>query len=168
MATAPEAAAADAGAAPAKKKRALPLWLVIALAVVLVGGGATAGFLLMHAKSAGAHAKKVKPAGPPQYLALKPFVVNFQGSQEARFLQVAIQVMSRDPKALTLVQDNDPVVRNNLLMLLGSQQYTTLNTEAGKEQLRAAVLAAIRKVVADAGGKPGEIEAVYFTSFVMQ
>lgn len=168
MATAPEAAAADAGAAPAKKKRALPLWLVIALAVVLVGGGGTAGWLLMHAKPVSAHAQQERPAGPPKYLALKPFVVNFQGSQEARFLQVAIQVMSRDPKALTLVQDNDPVVRNNLLMLLGSQQYTTLDTEAGKEQLRAAVLAAIRKVVADAGGKPGEIEAVYFTSFVMQ
>lgn len=168
MATAPEAAAADAGAAPAKKKRALPLWLVIALAVVLVGGGATAGLLLMHSKSGGANAKKIKPAGPAHYLALKPFVVNFQGSQEARFLQVAVQVMSRDPKALTLVQQNDPVVRNNLLMLLGGQQYTTLDTEAGKEQLRAAVLAAIRKVVAGAGGKPGEIEAVYFTSFVMQ
>ncbi len=165
MATSPEAAAAEVAAAPAKKK--LPLWLLIAVAVLVLGGG-VGGFLWWHAKSA-AHPKVVKaPSGPPHYLALKPFVVNFQGSQQARFLQVAMQVMSRDPKTLKLIEQNDPMVRNNLLLLLGNQQYTTLDTEAGKEQLRSAVLAAIRKVVATAGGQPDRVAAVYFTSFVMQ
>lgn len=166
MATSPDAAAAElAAAAPAKKK--LPLWLLIAAAVLVLGGGA-GGFWLWHARSA-AHTKVAKaPSGPPHYLALKPFVVNFQGSQQARFLQVAMQVMSRDPKTLKLIEQNDPMVRNNLLLLLGNQQYATLDTETGKQQLRSAVLAAIRHVVATAGGQPNQVAAVYFTSFVMQ
>ena len=170
MATAPEVAAAETAAAPEKKKRTLPLWLTITLAVVLIGAAAGGGFLLMHGKSApGAHGKVVKrPSGPPHFLALKPFVVNFQAGQQVRYLQVALQVMSHDPKTLKLVQQNNPIVRNNLLLLLGNQQASTLATETGKQQLRAAVLAAIRKVVANAGGHPKRVAAIYFTSFVMQ
>jgi len=171
MATAPEVAVpADVAEVPEKKKRALPLWLTITLAGVLICAAAGGGFLLMHSKATGkTQAKAVHhPSGPPHYLPLKPFVVNFQGSQQARYLQVALQVMSRDPKTLTLIEQNDPVVRNNLLLLLGSQQATVLATEAGKQQLRAAVLTAIRKIVADAGGHPSHVAAIYFTSFVMQ
>ncbi|MDA8347948.1 MAG: flagellar basal body-associated FliL family protein [Pseudomonadota bacterium] len=171
MATAPEAAVpADVAEVPEKKKRALPLWLTITLASVLICTAAGGGFLLMHSKAANKTQSKAvhHPSGPPHYLPLKPFVVNFQGSQQARYLQVALQVMSRDPKTLTLIQQNDPVVRNNLLLLLGSQQATVLATEAGKQQLRAAVLAAIRKIVANAGGHPNRVAAIYFTSFVMQ
>jgi flagellar FliL protein len=171
MATAPEAAVpADVAEVPEKKKRALPLWLTITLAAVLICAAAGGGFLLMHSKATGkTQAKAIHhPSGPPHYLPLKPFVVNFQGSQQARYLQVALQVMSRDPKTLTLIEQNDPVVRNNLLLLLGSQQATVLATEAGKQQLRAAVLTAIRKIVADAGGHPNRVAAIYFTSFVMQ
>lgn len=169
MATATETAPADA-ASPEKKKRGMPLWLTIALATTLIGGGAGGAYLLMHsAASAGAHGKAAKhPSGPPHYLALKPFVVNFAANQQVRYLQVAMQVMSRDPKTLKLIQQNTPLVRNNLLLLLGSQKYTVLNTETGKQQLRAAVLAAVRKVVANAGGKASRVAAIYFTSFVMQ
>jgi flagellar FliL protein len=63
---------------------------------------------------------------------------------------------------------NDPVVRNDLLLLLGNQHYETIATREGKEKLRAQALGAVRKVVTNAGGKADKIEAVYFTSFVMQ
>ena len=85
-----------------------------------------------------------------------------------RFLQVTVEVMSRDQKTLELLKNNDPVVRNDLLILLGNQKYTELATPAGKEQLRAEALAAIRKDLVQAGGDPKLVEAVYFTSFVMQ
>ncbi len=163
-----------AGAAtPAAGKPRLPrLIIIIGAALLVVGLGAA--FLLTHvfghagaghARSAAAHV----PSGPPHYLALDPsFVVNFQANQIVRFLQVSVEVMSHDPKALKLLQQNDPVVRNDLLILFGNQKYATLATPAGKEQLRADALGAIRKVFARTGGDPKKIEAVYFTSFVMQ
>ena len=164
MTNATTAAASEPGVAP-QKKRALPLWLIITIAVAVLGAGA-GGFLLLHGRAtAGAHAA---PSGPPHYLALKPFVVNFQSGQAVRYLQVSLQVMSRDPATLTLLKQNDPVVRNDLLLLLSNQRYATLDTEAGKQRLRAAVLADVRKVVGAAGGHPSHVEAIYFTSFVMQ
>ncbi len=97
-----------------------------------------------------------------------PFVVNFENDQQVRFLQVTAQLMSRDPPTIELLKANDPVVRNDLLMLFGGQKYSVIATREGKESLRTQTLAAVRKVVASAGGRPERVEAVYFTSFVMQ
>ena len=168
MATAPAETPNEAAAAPRNKRR-LPLWLIIVIGIVVLGAAA-GGALALHrpAHPGTAHARAKRPSGPPLYLPLKPFVVNFQAGQMVRYLQVSIQVMSRDPKTIQLLKQNDPMIRNNLLLLLGGQQYTTLDTEAGKQKLRAEVLAAIRKVAADNDGVPGRVAAVYFTSFVMQ
>jgi flagellar FliL protein len=94
--------------------------------------------------------------------------VNFEADQQVRFLQVTAQLMSRDPATIELLKTNDPVVRNDLLMLFGGQKYAVVSTREGKEALRTQTLAAVRKIVAGAGGKPEKLEAVYFTSFVMQ
>ena len=157
-------------AAPKKGKLGL---ILIAVVVLLGGGGAAAYFLL-----AGGHDKDKKaeashpvenPHGPALYVALDPpFVVNFEAEQLVRFLQVTVQVMSRDPLIVEMIKSNDPVVRNDLLLLLGNQNYATISSREGKEKLRLQALEAVRKVVKGAGGKPEAVEAVYFTSFVMQ
>jgi flagellar protein FliL len=164
-------AAAPAGAqTSAAGKRRVP-WLIVIIGAVLVIGGIGAALLLTHSSNPG-HAKTAaarKPAGPPLYLALDPpFVVNFQAEQLVRFLQVSVEVMSRDPKTVDLLKSNDPLLRNDLLILLANQKYSLIATPAGKEQLRADALTAIRKDVVQAGGDPKLVEAVYFTSFVMQ
>jgi flagellar FliL protein len=85
-----------------------------------------------------------------------------------RFLQIAVQVMTRDPATLELLKNNDPVVRNDLLLLFGNQKYAQLATREGKEALRNQALDDLRKVITQAGGHAERLEAVYFTSFVMQ
>jgi flagellar FliL protein len=165
------AGAAPAGAqTSAAGRRRLP-WLIIIIGAVLVVGGVGAALVLTHS-SKPAHSKAAaapKPSGPPLYLALDPpFVVNFQADQLVRFLQVSVEVMSRDPKTVDLLKSNDPLVRNDLLILLADQKYSAISTPAGKEQLRTESLAVIRKDLAQAGGDPKLVEAVYFTSFVMQ
>lgn len=160
---------APAEEAPARKKSK---WLIIGIvaAVVLVGGGAGAWFLWPHADAhAQKEAKAKEPAAPPLYVALDPpFVVNFEGDPLVRFLQVAVQVMTRDPATMELLKANDPAVRNDLLLLFGNQKSGVLGTREGKEHLRADALEAIRHVIEGAGGKPDKVEAIYFTSFVMQ
>ena len=147
-------------------------WITIAIAVVLVVGGAGAGAFLgpfLHSSPNKKEAPKAEPKGPALYAALDPpFVVNFEADQTVRFLQITVQVMSRDPATLELLKANDPVVRNDLLMLFANQKYPVISTSAGKEHLRTDSLEAVRKAIAGAGGKPGLLEAVYFTSFVMQ
>lgn len=164
MADATTASAAPAAPA-AQGKRRLVLLLSASCALLAGGGGAWWWF--------GSHAAP-KPAAiaaplPPQYLALDPpFVVNFESEQMVRFLQVSVQLMSRDPHTIELLKGNDPMVRDQLLMLLGNQKYEVLSTREGKESLRKQALESVRGVIASAGGHPENVEAVYFTGFVMQ
>jgi flagellar FliL protein len=159
---------APAEEAPKSKSK----WLIITIAavVVLALGGGGAWFLI---PDGNAHAKKAEakrePLAPPQYVALDPpFVVNFDSDQAVRFLQITVQVMSRDPAIVEQLKANDPVVRNDLLLLFGNQKYDDVATRAGKEKLRSDALTAVRAIIAAAGGRPDHVEAVYFTSFVMQ
>jgi flagellar protein FliL len=170
MADVPVLNAADAEAAPAKSKK----WLIIGIAAFLVvaGGGAAAWLLMGQGDTHGKKQEAVKakePLAPPLYVALDPpFVVNFEGEQLVRFLQITVQVMTRDPATVEVLKANDPVVRNDLLMLFANQKYEVVAARAGKEKLRSDALAAIRHVVESGGGKADHVEQVYFTSFVMQ
>lgn len=111
--------------------------------------------------------KKEKPK-PANYVPLEPpFVVNFEGVGPAKFLQIAVEVMTRKPEAAEHIKKHMPVIRNNLVLLFGSQTYDKVNTLKGKEDLRAAALAEVQKILEEETGDP-TIEALYFTSFVMQ
>ena len=102
------------------------------------------------------------------YYAFDPaFVVNFQAQDQLRFLQVKVEVMMRDPKVTPAIEKHMPVIRNNLVVLFSSQDFTTISTRVGKDRLRAQALAEIQKVLKESTGQPG-VEQVYFTSFVMQ
>ena len=95
-------------------------------------------------------------------------MVNFGGEGSARYLQITVEIMSRDAPVLDVIKNNDPAVRDQLVQLFSSQDNGTLMTTEGKDKLRAATLDAIRKVIDGVGGSGKLIEAVYFTSFVIQ
>ncbi len=168
MADVPVLAPAAEGAAPAGKSKKTLIIVLVSAVVLLAGGGVGAWFAFTpHSKKH--EVVKKEPPAPALYVALDPpFVVNFESDQQVRFLQVTAQLMSRDPLTIELLKTNDPVVRNDLLLLFGGQKYSVVSTREGKEALRTQTLAAVRKIVAAAGGKPEKVEAVYFTSFVMQ
>lgn len=178
MAEAPPAAPAPE-AKPRSKKMIL---IIVAAVVVLVGGGAGAYFAFGHKgdeqvadgkpgskeKGKGKKVEEVKK-GPAIYVKLDPpFVVNFDANGVMRFLQVTVEVMTRDAHAAELVKANDPMIRNDLLLLLGSQQSGDITTLEGKEKLRADALGVVAKVVNAEGGDGKQVEQLFFTSFVMQ
>jgi flagellar FliL protein len=120
-------------------------------------------------KDKGKKAKDAAPKGPALYISLEPpFVVNFTPGQPARFLQITAQIMTRDPATAQLLKDNDPLVRNDLLMLFATQTHEGISAPEGKETLRKQALEAVRNVVGAEGGTAANVEAVYFTSIVMQ
>ncbi len=139
MATAAKSVALDEGdgkAAPPKKKS--KLLIIIAAAVIVLGGGGAAAFFMMKGKSdpaaeGGEHkAEAAPPKGPAIYVGLEPpFVVNFEGTDNVRFLQIAVQVMTRDPHVAEVVKQNDPVIRNDLLLLFGSQKSVEIASVEG-------------------------------------
>jgi flagellar protein FliL len=152
------------------KKQGKLLWIIIA--VLVAGGAAGAWFAFKPGAPPASVAASDKPSAPhaaPIYYKFDPaFVVNFGGEGSARYLQVTVEAMSRDVVAIEALKNFEPAVRNDLVMLFSGQDNATLMTVEGKEKLRAATLASIRKVIDSEGGNSKLIEAVYFTSFVIQ
>lgn len=148
-----------------KKKGGAKLYIGIAV-LALLGAG---GYLYSRPHGAqAATAAAAAPKAPELFLPLDPaFVVNFQDQDSTRYLQVGVTVMTHDPAVVQAMKESDPVIRNALVMLFSSQTYAGLSDIAGKKKLQSEALEAVRKIVADKTGKPG-VEALYFTSFVMQ
>jgi len=106
--------------------------------------------------------------GPATYIKVDPaFVVNFIGTDKARFLQITLEIMTRQPEMTAVVESHMPIIRNNLVLLFSSQSYDDLSTLEGKEALRESALQSIQEILEEETGDP-VVEAVYFTSLVMQ
>jgi len=176
------------------------LLLIVLIAVILaVGGGVAAVFLLSgddkdadSEEHTSADALPVKVA--PIYSKIhRVFIINFEDTSKARYVQIEMSIMSRDQNSIDLATEHLPVIRNNYITILSSQKYEVLNTRAGKEQLNIDLLKSINDTIAtevsatpntdkpDAEEGDDEahaptavadghkyIEAIYFTSFVMQ
>jgi flagellar FliL protein len=120
--------------------------------------------------------KVVAPKGPPLYLPMDPpLVVSLEDKGSIRFLQVTVELMSRDEHVITALQTHMPVIRNNLLMLLGGQPVGSLTNREEKEKIRQLALAEVQKIMKDnpSAEEDGEehagtVEDLYFTSFVVQ
>jgi flagellar FliL protein len=104
---------------------------------------------------------------PSMYFAIDPpLVVNFEDGSAVRFLQISMQIMAHDEKALESVQKNIPLIRNNLLLLMSNRNYQSLMSREGKEKLRQEALTEIQAVQKKEGGP--DVDDVLFTSFVVQ
>jgi flagellar FliL protein len=168
------------GAQPKAKKGSKLPWILVGIAVLVAGGGG-AWFALRPKQAdsnanadSGAAADVSKPAATapraaPIYYKFDPaFVVNFGGEGSARYFQVTVEAMSRNQAVLDVLKNNEPAVRNDLVLLYSSEDSATLLSVAGKEKLRAATLDAVRKVLDEEGADGKLVEQVYFTSFVIQ
>lgn len=154
-------------------KSLLLIVLVTVIAVTAIGGG-VAWYLLGRNSGEQGQTTQTKPApsavpAPALYLALEPaFVVNLNGPIDGpRYLQVEIQLMTRDPVALKNLQSNAPAIRAHLLMLLSQVQPEQIHTRADKEKLQAAALTEVKKLMSAETGSPSA-ENLLFTSFVTQ
>ena len=150
-------------------KRRLPL--LIGVVVLLLAGIGGYVVFTQRAAQGGTHATKgevAKVSRAELYLPLDPaFVVNFRDDDSLRFLQVGITLMAHDQAAIDTAKAAEPVLRDAMVSLLSSQDYTVIGSAAGRQKLQAQALVAARKVVQARLGRPG-IDALYFTSFVMQ
>lgn len=148
---------------------------VIALVVTLVLGAGAGGWLLYLAFApdpapgpANGAADGAAAAGAPTYLSLDPpFLVNFEVQGTLRFLQASISVMSRSDDVISAIEEHMPYVRNNVLLVLSNQTLDTIATLEAKQKLRDNLRSEVSAVLRSVGAPDG-VDAVYFTSFVMQ
>jgi flagellar FliL protein len=131
-------------------------------AVVLMGGGDEAS-----SEESTEAVAQVKQS--PIYFSVdSPFIINFsdQSKSAVRYLQIKLKVMARDQSVIDAIELNLPHIQHELLLLLYAQDYETLNT-TGTQQLQQDVLDKINEILTSHDIKM-PLEAVYFTSFLMQ
>lgn len=152
------------------KKRVL-FGLLGLLGVLLLGGSIIGVLYLTGVLPSPPEQNEASPAEELKeaiYVALEPaFTVNFQGKGGARFLQLSVEVMTREPDVQDLLKKHMPMIRNDLVLLFSSKTSDELGTREGKEKLQKETLVGIQTVLEKEAGTKG-VEAVYFTSFVMQ
>lgn len=149
-----------------KHKLFLPIVLFIALAGQLTSAAAAGDWV----------------EGKANYYELKPpITVNLQ-ADKIRYIQVKIQLMSREVNTLEKIEANKPAIIDALITLITAQSLNTMRNVTTREKVRAEALKQIQILLEHiAGIVPGEkigkgedaktvkgVEALYFTDFVVQ
>lgn len=108
-------------------------------------------------------------AGPAIYQSLHPpLVINFKDSfGDSHFMQITMEVMSRDQEVINAVREHTPVIRNALILMFGNADYDVVTTREGKEQMLDEALSEIQGVMEERIGETG-VEEVFFTSLIIQ
>lgn len=112
--------------------------------------------------------EQAEPKKPAIYYPIQPpIIVNFDARGRQRFLQAELALMTRDQDVISAIELHMSMIRNSLILLIGSHLFEELQTAEGKEILRQQCLQEVQRLMEQEIGKPG-IEQVLFTNFVMQ
>ncbi|EGV30501.1 flagellar basal body-associated protein FliL [Thiorhodococcus drewsii AZ1] len=168
-------------------KLKLIILIVLVLLILGAGGGAAYYFFVLdkaaETTEEGAEASEaeaqptepesseaIAPASPQDpviYYALEPITVNITAPGSVRFLRVSITIATRNERVVAAIEKHLPMIRNDLLSYLSSQDSAALNTTEGKDKLREELHSMISADLTRSA-QPSDIVNVLFTDFVMQ
>jgi flagellar FliL protein len=145
----------------------LPIIIIAVVLVVLLLAGA--GVFVM--KSRGAkHGGEAKKKGPTSTMALGEFVVNLADTGEVRYLKtnVVLELVGEAPGSGGGHgggggEGANAPVRDAIIQVMSSKRFSELVSPAGKDKLKADIIAAVNKRLEHA-----EVTNVYFSEFAMQ
>lgn len=142
--------------------------LMVAAVLISVAGGSAATFFFLKGSLAEAEKNEQVVVEEKLYFDMKkPFIVDFPKSASVRLIQISVSFLVEGQEAVAALKKHEPMLRNNLLMLISAQNVDDLKTRDGKEQLRVAMLNEVDTVLRKMSGQ-SRLKEVFFTSFVMQ
>jgi flagellar FliL protein len=150
----------------------MKLILIVVGALLLIGGSIGGTLLIVGGDDETAATEADEEVeisrGDASYVELKPaFTVNLAPEDPVGFLQISMQVLTFNDDVAEELEKHKPLIRNNLLVLFGKQSSTELRAPEGKERLQKSALETVQSVI-NKHGSGGEVDNVFFTSFVMQ
>lgn len=104
---------------------------------------------------------------PSTYIELeKALVTTVKADGRQRYAQVHLALEAVDPQALAAAQLHLPLIRSQLITVLGSSDFNTLQTPEGRRGLAENMLTTVNQVLEQEGEPP--IKRVLFRNFVVQ
>lgn len=151
--------------------------IIIIAAVVLVLGAMGGGFMLMWSKMNSAlvqvqnqnnkEEEEEKPVEDENSMGpiykMDTLIVNLADQGGKRYLRVTMELELSAPQVIEEIGQRLPQLRDAILMVLPSKQYTDINTTEGKVALRDELIAKMNGIL-----KSGTVKTIYFTEFVVQ
>lgn len=113
---------------------------------------------------------KAANTGQAKYYPIEePFTINFQNQSDnkVRYLQIKVALMSHQDSVINSAELNLPMIQDALRNLFTDQDYQTVSTVAGRQQLQLAALNLVQSLLKEETGRGG-LDQVYFTSFILQ
>lgn len=163
-----------------EKKSAKKLILIISIIVLLLGAAAGGYFFFMNKpadaeqkseeqkqdKEEAANAEEV--VEPEVYYDLvDPLMVNFPPGSSAKIIKISVSILIKGESDVEALKKHEPMIRNNLLMLISSVGADKAKSIEGKKELQAKMLSEIGNVM-EKMTKKNPVKDVFFTEFVMQ
>lgn len=190
------AATADASEAPKKKSKKL-LFIILGVVVLALIGAGAALFILKKNTAEGEEGEEdapavvehSKPKTPPTFLPLENMVINLADPGGNRFVQVGLTLQLQDAATETAVKSYLPKIRSNVLVLISQRTADEMLQAKGKEKLANDIIATIseemgyempeaaeaddhdaapRKKKKKSKAPPNPVQAVLFSSFIVQ
>jgi flagellar FliL protein len=111
-----------------------------------------------------------EPSPQAVYFAFpEAFTINFltQSKKKARYLQIKVSLMAHNPEIISSAELNLPMLEDSLRTLFSSQSFEEVTSTDGRKALQANTLKTIKAILKEETGQDN-IDAVYFTSFILQ
>lgn len=163
------------GAPPKKKGGGLIKLVIIAVAGIVVLGGAAGfvdwkftHFVLGKDKKEGAEKVEANATKPGQEAegvrkTLPIFLVNLNDPMGRRYLKLGLEVELRDPQAQVELDKSDAKIKDAVLLLLTSKSYDQIATLESKLELKQEIVSRMNQVLGQ-----GKVLRVYITEMVVQ
>lgn len=148
--------------------------LIILVLAIILSLSAGAGGMFYYMKQQLAHEIEEACAEPPLPVVTtiyneltKPLIVNFPQGSSIKLVKLTLSFSAADEATIALLKKNEPMLINNLLMLISAQDTDGLKTHEGKVALRNAIFDDVTEML-EKMSPEAEIKEVFFTSFIMQ
>ncbi|WP_285907380.1 flagellar basal body-associated FliL family protein [Pseudodesulfovibrio pelocollis] len=152
------------------KKSGKLKWIIIAVALILLGVGGYFGYTMFFAPSDDAQTAERGGSADPlpdslegQLVPLPTFLVNLADPLGRRYLKLGIEVEVRDKKVASDLLRNEARIRDTLLLLLSSKSYDSLSTMKAKVEMKQEIVDRLNQIL----GR-GTVLRVYITEMVIQ
>ncbi|MCF6250557.1 MAG: flagellar basal body-associated FliL family protein [Methylococcaceae bacterium] len=157
------------------KKSSKKIIIIVAVVLLLAGGGAGYYFIAGD-QSPDENGEQIEEVEDVEeegsdielyYDLNKALVVNFPKGSGASLIQVSISLLVKGDETVEALKKHEPMIRNNLLMVISAKGANNLMKREGKEELRSDMLREVGKVMEKMTGN-NKVINIFFTTFVMQ
>ncbi|MCY1416048.1 Flagellar basal body-associated protein FliL [compost metagenome] len=107
-------------------------------------------------------------ANKPAFVSITPALVgNYGNGPRLKYYKADIALKVTGAEAAGKVEQHEPLIRNQLIMLFAQQTDETLGNLEGKEKLRQEALKQVRAAINTEEGKP-LVDDLLFTNLIIQ